>query len=131
MPTNVDNSHWILIAAFPNTKEVRCYDSMGHANTVMTDKALTYLRLEHQRRYHNPLPSTWTARYGDSSVPQQGNSYDCGIFVSARGKDIVKNRSPTFDQPQMARFRASMQNRLLRHYRERQAMYEQNNADEE
>ena len=84
MPVNINNTHWVLCIVDFVKKEVIFIDSMAGSGTVHREALLRWVRDEHQNKKGAPLdPSVkWTSRATGSSLPQQMNGSDCGVFAT-------------------------------------------------
>ena len=84
LPVNINSTHWVLcIVDFVN-KEVIFIDSMAGSGAVYREALLRWVQDEHQNKKGTPLdPSVkWTSRSTGSSLPQQMNGSDCGVFAT-------------------------------------------------
>lgn len=108
IPCNPMHSHhWFLVAMFPKKHIVLALDSLP-SNHVKesTQKAfnkcsdiITSLQLNcDDWQYHTNAPS---------DIPQQHNSYDCGVFVCLYARALVLS-DPVLDQNSMPDFRKMM-----------------------
>ncbi|KAJ1402450.1 hypothetical protein B484DRAFT_338665, partial [Ochromonadaceae sp. CCMP2298] len=90
VPINYLNGHWVLIVIFPQTKEVRYYDSM--CSEIRAQRYLHNCRLFLRDISADPQQaqvlhdrgcvfdiSEW--RFETCVSPQQENGWDCGVFV--------------------------------------------------
>lgn len=94
IPINIEGTHWFLAVVFMEKMKVQIYDSLpscakydawGRTHESFLDSIRTYLEEEHKVRCEGAsLPKEWTFHPcpgGNTIVPEQGDTNDCGVFV--------------------------------------------------
>ena len=83
-PINVNDSHWTLCYALPQEMRIIYLDSMGASGKRTLKTIFHYFQEEHKDKKGCELPNQdeWTLESPGSTVPQQGNGSDCGVFAS-------------------------------------------------
>ena len=80
VPINANNRHWYFASIDLRDKRTRVYDSLGGSHSRTHAVLAQYMRSEHEDKKKSRLPEDFkSADAGD--VPQQHNSYDCGVFM--------------------------------------------------
>jgi sentrin-specific protease 1 len=91
-------THWFLAAAFPQSKRVRIYDSIGNRRVEVQDAIRTYLQQEIGNDGFDAR--RWDFGVGKSSHQQNGS--DCGVFTCLNGLALLYRREPrTLVPPQL------------------------------
>ena len=84
-PINCGNTHWCMAYADMDRKEVVYLDSLGGKGTSALIVLFRYLHDEYANKNNGaylPCANYWKLLSpGTKGVPQQSNSYDCGIFT--------------------------------------------------
>ena len=80
---NVLSTHWTCVVIFMQEKRIQFYDSMRGDGYHYLDGLLQYLKDEWAVKKGGELPDAdkWTVVGSETSVPQQTNGYDCGVFT--------------------------------------------------
>ena len=126
-PVNLRQLHWTLIVANCKEKTISYYDSMGGGKVNMgcnhaayeppsrhMDRVLEYLQREHADKKNCPLTSQWTCNpvgrsedvpLVEGKIPQQQNSYDCGVFLCKYADCIARGLPFSFSQQDMPEMR--------------------------
>ena len=98
--------HWGLVVVNMKKRSVTYYDSglkYGKGKDSVS-KVLDFLAEEHQTkrgfRLNFQFRSVW-----DRSVPQQGNGYDCGMFVCRFAEQLARGALPDATQEHMPLYR--------------------------
>lgn len=97
IPINISNSHWTIACInFPNQR-IEFLDSMGNPGTIFINNLLRYLDDEHKNKLGHPLPNirNWSLIPGNANIPQQPNSYDCGVFSCIYAEALSRNLHPS------------------------------------
>lgn len=92
IPINQNNTHWVLVVVYPMEKRIVYYDSMYKTQGIGQNylkNVLRWLSLEAigSKKYNKPSApgnfdqSEWSLIDGCIGVPQQGNGFDCGVYV--------------------------------------------------
>ena len=95
-PVNLSNTHWTLLVADMQRRELTYVDSMGGRGAKYTSALLRYLKEEHLDKKKCELPDAagWTVVPGSSTgCPQQANGIDCGVFTIVAA-DHLSERLP-------------------------------------
>ena len=86
MPEN-DHLHWWLWVIDLKNKRLFVLDPLSHNPMALTGAVVRWLTNEYERRgFHHTHVNTWPCK---SIRGQQGNNYDCGVFVIAYAKCIA------------------------------------------
>jgi Ulp1 family protease len=81
MPVNLSNTHWTLLVAYIQRKEIHYYDSMSGSGERHMKAVLRWLTDEAREKKQMTLdPAEWKLVDREKDVPQQQNGYDCGVF---------------------------------------------------
>ena len=78
---------------------------MGLDGHEYLQHALGYLRCTHQEVYCNPLPPWNVIHPASGTVPQQANTWDCGIFVCSYIHQILMDQWPSWSQAIISEYR--------------------------
>ncbi|RHY31735.1 hypothetical protein DYB32_003205 [Aphanomyces invadans] len=79
---HVDCVHWCLAVIFMKEKRIQYYDSMAGVGIQCLDVLFKYLHDESQHKKNTVFDSTgWELVATTNDTPQQGNSFDCGVFT--------------------------------------------------
>lgn len=113
VPVNQGNTHWTMAAIFPKKREIRFYDSMGSKGRRYLNGLKRYIIDEwadKQERHKldsstKPDPEAWRLISTGTSVPQQHNGVDCGVFVCAFAECLACGYDLDFSQSDMPFFR--------------------------
>ena len=102
VPVHVNQNHWAFAVISPRDIKISYFDSIGGSGM--------YLRI--LRKLVRVLAgdrtdlAKWTLVKGTSdSMPQQDNSYDCGVFMCAMVRFLATGGSDAFVQSDIARIR--------------------------
>lgn len=81
IPVHLGN-HWCLAVLNMTARRIEYYDALCQDNDECLRRLRRYLADEHQNKKNAPLPDAeqWT-EYVPHNIPQQKNSYDCGMFM--------------------------------------------------
>jgi len=100
-------SHWVLVCADLESKELKYLDSLHCFDVNVQLKIFEYLRKIHMERVGTPFcTDQWNLKPLDHSlVPIQRNFYDCGVFVCTFAEYLARGASFNFAQTNMEWFR--------------------------
>jgi len=105
-PINSDNTHWTLCVAYIKEKRIEYLDSMGGPGTQVMRNLLRYLRDEMQDKLQQSLHvDEWELVSRGTSVPQQNNTSDCGVFVCVFCNHISFGQELDFGPENISYFR--------------------------
>lgn len=115
VPIHDRTIHWCLVAIDLRKKTLSYYDSMGGVNDRCLDALLNYLNAESQDKLQKPLEamSTWRKINMGTSVPQQSNGSDCGVFLCTYAEFLSRDAEFTFSQEDMPNIRKRMMYEIL------------------
>ncbi|CDS36300.1 sentrin specific protease 1 [Echinococcus multilocularis] len=115
VPIHDRTIHWCLVAIDLRKKTLSYYDSMGGVNDRCLDALLDYLNAESQDKLQKPLEamSTWRKINMGTSVPQQSNGSDCGVFLCTYAEFLSRDAEFTFSQEDMPNIRKRMMYEIL------------------
>jgi Ulp1 family protease len=77
-PANINNTHWALVAAYPQYRVMQYFDSLDLDGTATLKVFRDYLNYEYRLRARPPM-EPWTLFLGQ--CPRQMNSDDCGVYM--------------------------------------------------
>tara|TARA_B110000211_G_C13720414_1_gene395772 strand:+ start:45 stop:578 length:534 start_codon:yes stop_codon:yes gene_type:complete len=94
VPINIANSHWTIMLIDFRNHQIHYFDSnlksrMARANgnnycNLMVDYLIAESKRNERGKGRGFLRQNWlTVIHQATSVPQQGNMYDCGVFICA------------------------------------------------
>ena len=105
-PINVDNFHWTLLVIFFQRKIIYYFDSMGNTSAERYLRgALRFLGDISKGAGKAFDVDEWTLVKSSTNYPQQGNGYDCGVFVIMYADYLSDNLPFNFSQDDIALFR--------------------------
>ncbi|XP_022698137.1 sentrin-specific protease-like [Varroa jacobsoni] len=112
-PVNENGVHWCLAVVHTGTWTIEYYDPLWNQKneTAHTDSVK---KVNTIRDYLSEQMETQNMEYRTCSVhfirdiPQQQNSYDCGVFVCKYAECIVLRKEMRFEQKQMSQFRSQI-----------------------
>lgn len=109
-------SHWVLVCANLETKELKYFDSLHGYNLNVLLKILDYLKNIHVMRVGTQFcTDNWNLnKVNNSEVPKQGNGYDCGVFVCTYVEYLARRANFNFSQTHMELFRQLILYELLK-----------------
>ena len=103
-PINANNTHWYFATIDLRDKQTRVYDSLGGSHPQTHAVLAQFMRSEHEDKKKSRLPEDFkSADAGD--VPQQHNSYDCGVFMLLGMDFLARGLTLNFSQSDMTRVR--------------------------
>ena len=107
-PCNVANEHWCCVVIFMEEKRIQFYDSrLGYADGMYYMKGLMqYLKDEWRAKKQGNLPDAdkWVL-VNSKDLPQQENTYDCGVFICMFADFLSLERKPFLNQEQITNHR--------------------------
>ena len=124
---NTGGSHWILACVFVQGRRIQIYDSMhspneqggqgkrDHCHNVYL-QALARFMEDRSEEANNT--SRWTLCGNTETTPQQGNGYDCGVFVCRFAQCLLADTDIDFSQEDITEYRQGMRECLLDALRE-------------
>uniref|UniRef100_A0A915E518 Ubiquitin-like protease family profile domain-containing protein n=1 Tax=Ditylenchus dipsaci TaxID=166011 RepID=A0A915E518_9BILA len=72
-----------------------------------------YLQQESMQKRHEEVdPVNWLG-FNDKTIPQQSNSYDCGVFVCLFAESVSREVRPEFEQNQLDQIRRRIVKEIL------------------
>lgn len=116
-PMNIGEMHWALGAIDLRAKGFRYFDSFiskPHPNFVPFLQR--YLGDEHKSKKGGPMEGLdkWRLLDMEPPVPQQNNSYDCGVFTCFFADRFSSGRPLDFDQDDMPDLRVRLASRVVK-----------------
>ena len=140
-PINHHNTHWTLGCVNIRDKKIEYYDSMGGSSDNFNKIMKQYIQdewndkivLGNTKNRRNNINknrnnsnnnnsgksvkkfdiSEWECENRGNSIPQQNNSYDCGVFTCKFADWISDDLWPDFQQSNILYFRQRMSAELL------------------
>lgn len=110
VPCNTaETEHWFLLAVFPQEKLMAVLDSLACAFVKSTAQAAIQRMWRLLQMMDSSLDvSQWSFVANKAcNIPQQSNSFDCGVFVSLYARCLVEN-DIMLGQPDIQKFRKHM-----------------------
>ena len=105
--------HWIMVAVDVEKKEVGYYDSRNGID-FSSSVIFQYLLKEHQWKHGTELDFQKWKLLQHKEIPQQRNSYDCGVFACMYAHSLAHREKITgFDQMNIPHLRQRMVLELL------------------
>jgi len=80
-PINIGNAHWTCAAINLRAERFEYFDSMGNKNPSVLANLRDYIVHEAWAKKQMKLDVSRWGEYQYEDIPQQNNSFDCGIFV--------------------------------------------------
>ena len=110
IPINENNVHWFLAVIDFQQQQTQVFDSMGACHPTVHDTLLRWLQDEHKKRKHSDFDSLIWSRlpHNVSTIPQQTNCCDCGVFMCLFAAYASLNRPFSFTQRQIPMVRRWM-----------------------
>ena len=122
IPINVVNAHWALIVIYISEKEICYYDSLVGTEGSKKQKVkliiiLNYLEMEAAAKEKSFSTNEWKLiETNVEKVPQQTNSYDCGMFMIYCADYISDDLPLLYKQSEMTDNRLKVFAAILRGY---------------
>ncbi|KAK6331698.1 Smt3-specific protease [Orbilia javanica] len=104
------NFHWTLAFVNVEKKRFEYYDSLA-GDWDPLGLLRTWMTNEVGAKYKD---SEWEDFYPGSQTPQQGNGYDCGVFLCKTAEVIARGGAMNFSQRDIPEIRRMMQVELLK-----------------
>ena len=91
IPIFVNQNHWTLAVINNELKRIDYYDSMGNGNAQCIDNLFQYMMDEWRAKKGTEFDiDGWQSYEPGLMVPQQNNTYDCGVFMCQFVRAIVE-----------------------------------------
>ena len=108
--------HWVLVVADlrPHVRSLTAYDSIQRPYgqetfTNVFDNIARYLKDEAlARKQVGTQFSDWRYEIFPKEIPQQGNGYDCGVFIAFFADYLSRSHDLSFTQNDLTHFRRRM-----------------------
>ena len=86
VPINISKCHWTFLVAYMEERKMKYFDSLGGDGMFYLRHFVAYLSEEWNKRNCRSDSSSlredeWTFIPRPTRIPQQPNSFDCGVFV--------------------------------------------------
>ena len=81
IPINIENSHWTLVVVNVQKCEIHYYDSLNRSEDKYLEAVQRWLHDEAKDKDKSYNAALWKHYSRESSVPQQQNGFDCGVFL--------------------------------------------------
>jgi sentrin-specific protease 1 len=107
IPVHLRGNHWALVSVEYKEKKLRYYDGFGYSGKPIMKNIMRYIRkvskLVIGRSYSDSrgLMNEWEFVDMGSSVPQQSNGFDCGVFCCMYALCLARGVSMDFHQRDM------------------------------
>ncbi|KAJ8906249.1 hypothetical protein NDN08_002742 [Rhodosorus marinus] len=116
IPINHENFHWACAVIDLRKKQLAYFDSLGGKNTTVLGNLLQWLRDESIDKKKVALDvegEGWEQVFPGSSVPQQTNGDDCGVFACKFADYYTQDKAFDFGTEDMGYFRMRIVAELL------------------
>lgn len=114
VPINQGNVHWTLVVVNFRDKRMEYFDSMGASGPSVLRNMMRWLADEMNHKKGEVLDeSQWETVSHGSSMPQQRNSDDCGMFLCKYADFLARGAEINFSAAHMNYFRARMAHELM------------------
>ena len=121
-PLNVNNTHWILVVIDMKGKTVTFFDSLGQCdNQHRFECVLEYL----ERMEPDFCRDGWEMICPGTRIPQQINSYDCGVYVCMYARHLSNGLDMEFGSNEVTKFRGE----VLIHHPPRRIIHDDDDDD--
>lgn len=91
VPIYVNQNHWTLAVINNQLKRLDYYDSLGNGNAQCIDNLFQYMMDEWRAKKASEFDiDGWQSYEPGLLVPQQNNTYDCGVFMCQFVRAIVE-----------------------------------------
>ena len=118
-PVNHFNEHWALAAIYFEEKKICWYDSLGKTDYYKLYHLLQYLEDAH-KACTDPTKGTfdrdeWELVPCPLDVPNQSNTYDCGVFLCMFADFIMNDMPLVFSQEHINKCRERIAYQIIKH----------------
>ncbi|OQR74313.1 sentrin-specific protease 1-like [Tropilaelaps mercedesae] len=119
VPVHVNNVHWCLAVVDVHQLRIDFYDPQWHHTQDDTSHAClvrNYLLGQMHLKQNRSIGEEQIQIKIMKNVPEQTNSYDCGVFICKYAQYVIARQTltqSTFTQADMARFRRKMKQEIL------------------
>ena len=97
--------HWSCVGIDIQKQQITYFDSLRRKNQELLKFLLKYLDTEHQVKRGSALKlSDWSLAHADD-IPQQSNSFDCGVFSCKFAQYFARGGVMNFKQEDMSYYR--------------------------
>jgi len=111
VPVHVNGNHWIMMVADMRAKTITTYDSLGKDNAWAAEALHRYLQFKAIDDDKN-VPDDWEFIPLLKDVPQQKNTFDCGVFAARFAFLAANDRPFDFGQSNIPELRKRMMDDL-------------------
>ena len=109
IPLNPTGNHWTGIIVDFHAHNIRYLDTLGSDGAQHLQNIYLYLQSEHRRQHPTDPPIMWHLIPCDTtSVPQQPNGFDCGVYCCAFIDLILQNLPLQLSPADVAAYRLRM-----------------------
>ena len=108
IPVLINSNHWVLVAFFPLIKTVIYYDSRHNDGKTVRDDVLNFFKTRFTKETGSSSTDFEWKSTDEPDVPDQSNSYDCGVFVCQMAERLSRRSPFNFNQSQMPAIRIQM-----------------------
>lgn len=109
IPVNIDQMHWALVVINVEKQIIEFYDSMGSGGAEIMTNISGFVEMEYEKKYNSSLPQMWRKKNMSRTIPQQTNSWDCGVFMIAFMDMLSVGDILNFSQQHINHFRERIQ----------------------
>ncbi|KAI3382861.1 hypothetical protein SNEBB_005430 [Seison nebaliae] len=107
--------HWVLAIIDNRIKTIKIYDSFSGDNTKAGQLLFQYLISEMKDKLKTDLnKDEWKVHIYPKDVPQQSNSYDCGVFLCKNADFLARDAKLIFNQDHIPYFRTRMCHEIMK-----------------
>ena len=82
---------------------------MGSGGVEIMTNVLGFVEMEYEKKYNSSLPQMWRNKNMSRTIPQQTNSWDCGVFMIAFMDMLSVGDILNFSQQHINHFRERIQ----------------------
>ena len=104
IPINYGNNHWFLIVVYIQQKKIIFYDSIAEDNRAKMYLFLTARWLQDEAKFKNQNIdiNDWKLINAGRNIPQQTNSFDCGVYVILNADYIADDLPLSYGEEEVA-----------------------------
>jgi Ulp1 family protease len=110
IPINLSNNHWTMALINMTEKSISYFDSVNGNGQFHIEAILRFIKDDELNK--NITPSTWSC-HQIQDIPQQTNSYDCGIYMIAAIEKYTTKLPLDYTPEDIASKRKDIQLRII------------------
>ena len=114
IPVHVTFNHWAMVAIYTTHHMIAYYDSLPHDGKLILGVVEAFMIDEAKRRDSEHKNIGWVTQQSNPAlVPQQQNTFDCGMFALMFADKIASRKMMLFSQRDMPELRRHVAATLL------------------